>query len=244
MSPAKNRNFDINQFPKDWGMLVFPISMSRTSNTQAPESIASTLNHFLKKVTASRIGVHILYTEGLYMNFERDAYKTKASFAQNAVGHMNGVQRLVRKNYLKFQIESAFHFESWFQMYLSHKNFFEAFKGVQTLYQTDQQFRACVARDARQQKKRLTRRQIAFYLEEHTFVYLLINRQFNILNPFVNGRESWILLCYPGKPPSAQIYLYQQDPLKLNHDTNPYKGQYNTQSAQFFDYTRLNPLTS
>lgn len=228
--------FDINQFPKDWGIIVFPISMSRVSNAQNPQRCVDVLKKFLPKVSANKIGVNFIYTEGLYMNFERDAFQTKNRFAQTEVMHMCGVQKLVKKNYRTFQIDSAFTFESWFQMYLSHKDFFNANRAVAELYRRDKEFRKLIAADARSQGRPLTKRQLAFFLEEHTFAYLLLNRQLSLRNEFVQGRESWVLLCYPGEPPRAQVYLFQADPLRINGDKNPYKGQYDLVSNRFISY--------
>lgn len=220
-------------------MLVFPISMTRASNVSSPQACIEALDFFINKIQVNQVGAHFLYSEGLYMNFEQDPFETKNSFAQTEVSHMRGVRNLVEKNFRKFQIDSAFSFESWFQMYLSHKDFFNAFKAVKDLYKSDPQFQKYVAEDTAIQGKELTERQIAFFLEEHTFEYLLINRQLQLRNDFVGGREEWLLNVYPGKPPKAQIYLIQKDPLSLNGDSNPYKGQYDLTTKKFVDYLKV-----
>lgn len=235
----KGQYFDINKFPKDWGIIVLPISMSRIGNAQSPQACIDALNFFLNKIDVNRVGANFLYSEGLYMNLEKDAYETKNNFARTAVSHMHGVRNLVAKNHRKFQIDHAFNFESWFQMYLSHKDFFEAFKEVKKLYETDPEFQKQVEIDAKEQGKELTERQISFYLEEHTFAYLLLNRELTLRNEFVNGRERWVLLAYPGNPPRGQIYLFQKDPLGLNEDSNPYKGQYDLVNRRFIPYLRV-----
>lgn len=235
----KNEFFDINKFPKDWGIIVLPISMSRIGNTQSPAACIDALDFFLNKIVVHRVGANFIYSEGLYMNFETDAYKTKNQFAQNSVSHMNGIKNLVAKNGHKFQIDHAFSFESWFQMYLSHKDFFNAYKRIQEFYKNDIGFQQAVAQDAQDQGKELTEQQLSFYLEEHTFEYLLINRELSLGNDFVNGREQWVLNVYPGKPARASIYLYQKDPLQLNEDSNPYKGQYDLMAKKFIDYEKV-----
>lgn len=235
----KNIFYDINKFPKDWGIIVFPISMSRISNAQSPQACIDALDFFLSKILTNKVGANFLYSEALYMNFEEKAYETKNKFGQASVSHMGGIRTGVKKNYRKFQIESAFHFDSWFQMYLSHNNFFQAFKKVKEVYASDMLFQKYVAEDAKDQGKELTEKQVNFYLEEHTFFNLLINRQLNLSNEFVNGREQWILLAYPGQPPRAQIYFYQQNLLGVNDDSNPYKGQYDLTEKKFVDYGRM-----
>jgi hypothetical protein len=234
-----DKYFDINKFPKEWGIIALPISMSRIGNAQSPQECFDVLSYFQSKITVNQVGANFIYSEGLYMNFETDAYKTKNNFATTMVSHMLGVKNLVSKNYQKFQIDSAFHFESWFQMYLSHKDFFKVLKTVKDLYENDAEFRKQVALDAKEQMKELTERQIAFYLEEHAFGYLLINRKLSLSNDFVNGREQWILFVYPGNPPRGLIYLFQKDPLGINDDSNPYKGQYNWVTKKFIPFSEV-----
>lgn len=236
---CSNEYFDINKFPKEWGIIVLPISMSRIGNAQSPQACIDALDFFLNKIEVNRVGANFIYSEGLYMNLAQDAYETKNNFARTAVSHMNGVRNIVAKNYRKFQIDHAFNFESWFQMYLSHKNFFEVFKKVKGLYDSDPEFQRHVALDAVSQGKELNERQISFYLEEHTFAYLLLNRRLTLRNDFVNGREQWVLLAYPGNPPRGQIYLFHQDPLGLNGDSNPYKGQYDLVQKKFIPYLKV-----
>ena len=230
---------DINKFPKEWGIIAFPISMTRIGNALSPQACIDFLEFFLQKIDVNRVGANFIYSEGLYMNFEQDAYVTKNNFAKTAVSHMLGVRNLVAKNHRKFQIDSAFNFSSWFQMYLSHKDFFKVMDHVRLLYEQDGQFRAYVATDAMEQGKELTERQVSFFLEEHTFAYLLLNRQLMLNNEFVLGREQWVLLAYPGSPPKGQIYLIQKDPLGLNGDQNPYKGQYDLDRKCFIPYLEV-----
>lgn len=103
-------------------------------------------------------------------------------------------------------------------MYLSHKDFFSAYKSIRDLYDGDAVFNQLISDDAQEQGKELTEQQVSFYLEEHTFRYLLMNRKLSLRNDFVNAREQWVLIAYPGKLARAQVYLYQKDPLKLNED--------------------------
>lgn len=68
---------DINKFPSTWGMLLFPLSMSRLDNAQAPQEYRNYLRFFTSKILTPKVGVHFFYTEGLYMNFEERACQTK-----------------------------------------------------------------------------------------------------------------------------------------------------------------------
>lgn len=236
---TKNIFYDINKFPRDWGLIVFPISMSRIGNAQSAQACIDAVAFFMEKISVHRVGANFIYSEGLYMHFEKDSHETKNKFANSASSHMGAVRNLVTKNRSRFQIDFAFSFESWFQMYLSHKDFFGVYRTVCKLYESDSEFRKWVAKDAEEQGKKLDERQLSFYLEEHAFEYLLINRELTLHNDFVNGREQWVLNVYPGKPAKAQIYLIQNDPLKLNDDSNPYKGQYDLMEKKFIDYCNV-----
>lgn len=228
---------DIHKFPKNWGHVVFPISMTRIGNALSPKACFEYLVHLQGKITTNKTGVHFVYSEGLYMNFEQDAYETKNNFAQMAAGHMNGIRKLLAKNIQQFQIETAFSFDSWFQMYLSHKDFFNVHRDVRRFYESDEGFQQQVARDAQEQGKELNERQLNFFLEEHTYAYLLLNEQMTIRNDYVLGREKWILLAYPGDAPKGQIYLFQRDPLAFNKlSNNPYIGQYDLERKVFIPY--------
>jgi hypothetical protein len=82
-SLPKNTFFDINHFPQSWGMIVFPISMSRITNAQSPEKCIEYISFLSKKILINKVGANFLYSEGLYMNFEEE----KNHLAQTAVAH-------------------------------------------------------------------------------------------------------------------------------------------------------------
>lgn len=65
--PARNEFFDINKFPSDEGIIVFPVSMSLISTAQTAQKCWEYLDHFNPdKVAAPLIGLNFLYSEGLY----------------------------------------------------------------------------------------------------------------------------------------------------------------------------------
>ena len=230
--------FDINKFHKGWGLIVFPISMTRIANAQNAEAHIEYLRKFIPKIVEPKRGVHFLYTEGLYMNMPGSAYEMKNSYLNSMVAHANAFKKLLKKNQREMQIHEAFSFDSWFQMHLSHPDVLGSQREIKQFYETNDMFRSLVAEDAAQNKKILDDHQLSFFLEEHTFAYLLLNGQIKLRNDFVKGREEWILLAYPGMPPKAQIYLVQNDPLSIGKYPNPYKGQYDLVSRKFIDYSK------
>ncbi len=232
--------FDINKLPDTWGILVFPISMSRIDNSQSASVYEEFLREFATKIRSPKVGVNFLYTEGLYMNFEEKAYETKNSFAQKMVNHMGGVKKFVKKNYLEFQIENAFTFQSWFQMYLSHGDFFSILKKANDLYHNDARFKELLEHDAQLINKVLDEKQLSFFLEEFVFSYLMMYQGLAITNQHVGGKEEWVLIGYPGKPFLSQIYFVQKNIMNFEKKDKMLIGHYDLSAKKYYDFLRIN----
>ncbi len=239
----KPSTYSISKLPQSWGVLLFPISMSRIENAQSAKQCFEYVHIFDDKISAPKVGAHFVYSEGLYMNFEEKAYETKNKFAQRMVNHKSGLQKLVEKNFRDYQIPHAFSFDAWFQMYLSHPDYMSVFSQARALYEKDSLFQEYVARDSEAMQREVSQQQINFLIEEHVFSYLALNRQLKIRNEYVGGNEEWILLVYPGKPLISEIYFFQQDILNINTDKNPYKGHYDLIEKKFYDFTSINLKT-
>lgn len=235
--------FDINKFPAVWGVLIFPISMSRIETGQSAAVYESFLKDFTAKVQVPKIGIHFFYTEGLYMNFEEKAYETKNAFIQKMVNHKNGVTKFVKKNNLEFQIEKAFSFQSWFQMCLNSNDFLPVLKQAQDLYEHDEKFRELIKKDAEGIGRELNEKQIQFFLEEFVFSYLVMYSKFEIGNMYVEGKEEWNLLCYPGKPFLSQIYFVQKNICKFEKKQKSYIGHYDLSEKKYYDFLSIDVNT-
>ncbi len=239
MKEQNNELHDINKFPATWGMLLFPISMSRIDNSQSPQEYETFLKNFTSKVQAPKVGIHFFYTEGLYMNFEEKAYETKNAFIQKMVNHKNGVKKILKKNFLVFQIEKAFTFQSWFQMCLSSNDFLSVLKQAKDFYDTDTKFQELIKKDAELVGRKLDEKQLQFFLEEFTFSYLAVYGKFEITNPYVEGKEEWELLAYPGKPFLSQIYFVQKNILNFEKKEKAYIGHYDLTEKKYYDFLAI-----
>lgn len=235
----QNELHDINKFPATWGMLLFPISMSRIDNSQSPDMYETYLKEFTRKVQSPKIGIHFFYTEGLYMNFEEKAYETKNAFIQKMVNHKNGVKKVIKKNYLEFQIEKAFTFQSWFQMCLSSNDFLSVLKQAKDFFREDSKFQELLQADALSIKRDLDERQKDFFLEEFVFSYLAVYGKFEIVNAYVEGKEEWELLCYPGKPFKSQIYFVQKNIMGYEKKEKSFIGHYDLIEKKYYDFLKI-----
>ena len=234
-----NKLFDINKFPATWGIIMFPISMSRIDNSQSPQEYEKYLKFFMSKVQTPKVGVHFFYTEGLYMNFEEKAFETKNAFIQKMVNHKNGIKKTLSKNFLEFQIEKAFTFQSWFQMCLSSNDFLSALRQTKDFYDKDERFRELIKKDANLIGRELDEKQLQFFLEEFTFSYLAVYGKFEIINPYVEGKEEWGLLAYPGKPFLSQIYFVQKNIMNLEKKEKSYIGHYDLSEKKYYDFLKI-----
>lgn len=231
--------FDINKFPDTWGILFLPISMSRIDNSQSPMYYEEVLKELKIKVQTPKVGIHFLYTEGLYMNFEERAYETKNAFIQKMVNHVNGVKRFVKKNFLEFQIEHAFTFQSWFQMCLGYNDILNIFKKAENLYHEDEEFRNLLVKDAETIGRNLDEKQLRFFLEEFVTSYLAVYKKLDVSNAYVGGKEEWVLLAYPGKPFLSQIYFVQKNIMGFEKTSKMYIGHYDLSNKKYYDFLKI-----
>ncbi len=241
----KNVFYDISKFPKSYGLLVFPISISRIDHDrgQSPKQCLEFIGHFSpQKITEPKVGLNVVYGDSLYMNSSEPAGLLKDKYTNMVLRHQSGFQNLIRKNWERFQIEQAFSFQIWGQMYLNYKggNLFEDIQKLHKLYEGDLYFQDLVKQDAEYCKRELTQDQLNFFLEEFLVTYLLTKKQITMPNEYVQGRESWILNAYPGPQLKGQIYVYQKNPLNLEAPENIYQNcTYDLEAKKLIDFTRI-----
>lgn len=188
----------------------------------------------------------MIYADFLYMNSEERADTLKQKFMSVVLKHKNWFQKLLAKEWDRFQIQHAFSYEVWNQLYLSYRGDFNSdFHLIKKWYQEDMEFQKYLQEDAIHCDGRtLSDSQINFFLEEHLMLYLISKKQVTLPNEYVQGREKWVLWCYPGVPLKWQIYLYQKNPLKLESVENIYQNHfYNLESKKLIDFTKIDLKT-
>ncbi|MEK7228237.1 MAG: hypothetical protein AAB681_02690, partial [Patescibacteria group bacterium] len=212
----KNVFYDINKLPKEFGILVFPISIIRADHGkgQGAEQIMEYVKIFSPdKVSEPKIGLNIIYGDFLYFNSPEPAISLKNKFMGMVLGHKNQFQKLLTREWNRFQIQHAFSYEVWNQLYLNYRGDFKSdYERFRQASLKDQKFLKYLEEDAEYCGRELTDEQVSFFLEEHFMLYLLSKKQIVLPNEYVQDRERWVLWCYPGKVLKGQVYVYQKNP--------------------------------
>lgn len=180
-------------------------------------------------------------------NLETDqaAQDIKNSYAELVLAHKNSFDRIVQKHLTKeIQIPQAIFYMSWFQLYLSVKEFRQKFLELKKLAGEDKTLESYLRQDTEIAGKEFSSRQVEFFLEEHLAQMLITKGKAQLPNYYIQGREKWILWCYPGKPPKALVYLFQLNPFDLENSANPYEAaQYDLESKKLYDFNRIDLAT-
>lgn len=238
----KNVFFDINKLPAEKGLLVVGVSMNRLDHGgENPKDCISFARNFMTKVSKPLVGFNLLYTDFLYLyNEDRPASVMKNSFMNMVIHHKNAFQKIIEQNYMEFQIQNAFNFTVWNQLYVGTNNFSDLFSDLKKIYEKDENFQKFVKEDCESFKVNFDENHINFFLEESLMTYFLTHNKAKINNEFINNHQKWILLCYPGKPPKSMVYLYQLNPFKFSWAENPYQNAwYDLSEKKLIEFDRV-----
>ncbi len=240
-SLEKNKFFDINKLPPEKGLLLFGLSMNKLFLRQSPEKCIEDIRHFhTAKVYKPLIGLNFIYSDFLYLYSNKSAPELKESFMTQIISHKNGIQKLLEKNNLDFQIQHAFNYMVWNQLYVGTKDFRELFHDLKDIYGQDDKFKKYIKEDSERYGKEMNENQVNFLLEEILMFYLLTKNQIKLPNEYIEGQQKWILFCYPGRPMKSTVYLYQLNPFKLSWKENPYQNShFDLEAKQLVDFYRV-----
>lgn len=236
-----NQFFDINKLPPEKGLLLFGLSMNKLFNRQSPEKCIEDIRHFhTAKVSKPFIGLNFIYSDFLYLYSDKPAPELKDSFMTQTISHKNGIQKLLEKNNLDFQIQHAFNYMVWNQLYVGTKDFNQLFDSLKKIYKGDSKFQKYIQEDCETYGKDMQENQVNFFLEEILMFYLLTKNQIKLPNEYIEGNQKWILFCYPGKPLKSTVYIYQLNPFKLNWSENPYQNShFDLEANKLIDFDRV-----
>lgn len=236
-----NTFFDINKLPPKKGLLLFGLSMNRLLNRQSAERCLEDIRHFSpSRVSKPLIGLNFIYSDFLYLYSDTPAPELKNSLMNLVIDHRNGMQKLLEKNFIEFQIQHAFNYIVWNQLYVGTNNFNFLFDKLKKIYQKDTKFQKYLEEDCQIFGREMKDNQVNFFLEEALMVYLLNKNQIKLPNEYIENNQEWVLFCYPGKPIKSIVYIHQLDPFKLDWKSNPYQNSfYDLEANQLIDCDRV-----
>lgn len=237
----QNTFFDINKLPPEKGLLLFGLSMNKIFLRQSPENCIADIRHFhTAKVSKPLIGLNFIYSDFLYLYSNKPAPELKDSIMTQIISHKNGLQNILQKNNLDFQIQHAFNYMAWAQLYVGTKNFNELFASIKRIYNEDQLFQKYLKQDCETYGKEMEDNQVNFFLEEILMFYLLTKNQVTLPNDYIEGQQKWILFCYPGRPLKSTVYMYQLNPFNLDWKENPYQdAHFDLEAKKLIDFKRV-----
>ncbi len=234
-----NEFFDINKFPASEGMLVFGISMNLISNSQNATRCFNYVKELVKKMEYPYIGLTFLYSDNLYLYQKANAAELNKKHQKLILDHKNGFKKILDKN--KWYIRDSFSFISWNQAILESKNFTNYLGQIKKLYAKDSQFQKYVKEDIKNMNRKITKLNILFILEELLIFYLVSKGEIKFSNKFLNGKEKWVLWCYPGPPLKSEIYLFKKNIFQLKNTKNVYENcYYDLKAKKLYDYNKVN----
>jgi hypothetical protein len=238
----ENTFFDINKLPPAKGLLLFGLSMNKLFNRQSPEKCIEDIRHFhTEKVSKPLIGLNFIYSDFLHLYSDRPAPELKESFMTQIIAHKNGVQKILEKNNLDFQIQHAFNDMVWNQLYVGTRSFNNLFDTIKKLYKENPLFQMYLKEDCEKYAREIADNQVNFFLEEILMFYLLTKNQIKLPNEYIEGQQKWVLFCYPGRPLKSTVYLYQLNPFDLDWPENPYQNShFDLEAKQLIDFARVN----
>lgn len=236
-----NTFFDINKLPSEKGLLLFGLSMNKLQNRQDAEHCMKDIRHLgTDKISKPNVGLNFIYSDFLYLYSDRPAPELKHSFMNQVIHHRNSMQKIIEKSHMEFQIQHAFNYMVWNQLYVGTKDFNERFNQLKKIYTSDEKFQKYLKEDCDAFGRDIGDNQVNFFLEEILMMYLLSKNQIKLPNEYIENNQKWILWCYPGRPLKSEVYMHQLNPFKLTWPENPYQScQYDLESKQLIDFSRV-----
>lgn len=236
-----NTFFDINKLPPEKGLLLFGLSMNKLDNRQNAEHCMDDIRHLgTDKISKPNVGLNFIYSDFLYLYSDRPAPELKHSFMNQVIYHRNSIQKLIEKSHMEFQIQHAFNYIVWNQLYVGTKDFNWRFDQLKKIYNSDEKFQKYLKEDCETFGRDMEDNQINFFLEEILMMYLLSKGQIKLPNEYIENNQKWTLWCYPGRPLKSTVYIYQLNPFKLDWSESPYQNcQYDLESKQLIDFSRV-----
>lgn len=203
----KKGNFDIATVPKN-GYLIFPLSMSRLSNAQAPSLLYEFLKFFETKIKVISLDVIFLYTNDLYLSVEGRAIEIRKKVLHQMINHKTEFLSILfgERKY----VPSAFHFLPWDYAVLNSERFSELHASLVKAKKENKGFQEALLRDLKKAGREETDANINFLIEEIIVSHLLAQKEIPLPHTLTIP-DGYRLICYPGNPLFSWVYAYQNN---------------------------------
>jgi len=239
----KNVFFDINKLPAEKGLLLFGLSMNKLDHgfQTAEDCLNNGIRNFSpSKISKPFVGCNFIYSDFLYLYSNKSAPELKDSLMDQVIRHKNSLQNLIEKNNIELQIQQAFNYMVWNQLYVGTRDFDVLFRELKDIYEKDELFQKYIKDDCDVYGREMGENQVNFYLEEILMFYLLTHNKVKLPNEYIENQQKWILYCYPGRPLKSTVYLYQLNPFKLEYPENPYaRAHYDLSEKKLIKFDRV-----
>lgn len=223
---------------------MFYISPSKVFGDQSAETVFEQARYFTfegdDKIKEPEVGCNLVYGDALYMYSGESAADLKNSLLSRTIDHRNSFKNILDEN--PQLIKKSFNFLTWNQALFSGSDFFTLLGQVEKLYREDEELQKYVRRDHEEigQREELDEYQLKFFLEEITLFYLVAKKEIQLHNDFLQGKQEWVLNCYPRKPLWSHIYLQQKNPFDLEAEDNKYENcYYDLKNKVLYDFDRV-----
>ena len=224
---------DINQMPTD-GYIVFPLSMSRLSNTQSAEECYKWLEFFEKKIQVLGLDVAFLYTNGLYYNDDSPALKVRKTTNGQMISHSNAIRNLVVKK--RKYMPQAIHFVPWDYIILNSSRYEEFYFILKKLDKEDKEFHKLILGALKDRKE--SEANLNFVLEEIAITHILRQKLIELPKTLVK-KDNFRLIAYPGPPLKADIYQWKKKALPQTDGFPFYDSHYDLANEVIYNFDEV-----
>ena len=229
---------DINKLPTD-GYIIFPISMSRITNSQSAGQCYKTIQFLETKMSLPGVDGVFLYTNGLYYNNDEPALNVRKKTNQQMMDHKNSLLKLVNKN--KKYVPQSMHFIPWDYVVLNAPDFLDFLGRLKKAFTIDVVFASLIREDLKERKE--TEANMAFLFEEIAINHIIRQKLVDFPKTLVK-QDKFRLFVYPGEYMKSDLYqwkmkLLPQKQTKENNNNPFYASQYNLDKKVIYNFDEL-----
>lgn len=222
------------RLPTD-GYIILPISMSRSSNSQAAKVCYDILKECEKQcIDPATIDVIVLYTTSLYYNDQNEtAWSAKKRLVTQMLSHKAALDRLIRQ---KKGLRLAVQYMTWEELVLAAPHYQNYYQKLQRRMKSDHDFNDLAVYSIG--NREVNDASISFLIEETVMAHLVRQKQVPLPKRHVR-EDTFRLFVYPG--PYIAIDFYQWKHRLLPQKAGvPFGGSfYNAAKKELYTFDKM-----